>query len=281
MNKEQLKSLGQKVTYTEKYDPSQLEGFSRESRRDGYVQMNGADVWTAFEVSFLKPNGLPCYLVLRLSNPVNSKKIFESKSLKLYLNSFNNSVIESEEALISIIKNDLSTLVDGDVLVEKQTGFNHEIVLTSGCNQIEDFVQDIDISEYNYNPLLLEVKSKREDKLVRLTSNLGRSNCEITNAPDFFRLFVIYEPNKLEVTYESLLQYIVSLRGHQMFHEPVTERIWQDLYKLLEPKSLTVVCQFTRRGGIDINPIRTTEPGFYNVKKWGDSIVKLPKLTQQ
>lgn len=281
MDKETLKSLGQKVTYTEKYDPSQLEGFSRESRRDGYVEMNGADVWTAFEVSFLKPNGVPCYLVLRLSNPVDSKKIFESKSLKLYLNSFNNSVIESEDALIDIIKKDLSKLVEGDVLVEKQTGFNHEIVLTSECNQIEDFIRDIDISEYNYNPLLLKVKLKKENKEVSLTSNLGRSNCEITNAPDFFRLFVVYEPNKVEVTYESLLQYLISLRGHQMFHEPVTERIWQDLYKLLEPKSLTVICQFTRRGGIDINPIRTTEPGFYNVKRWGEGVVKLPKLTQQ
>lgn len=273
-----LKALGSRIEHSEKYDPSQLEGFKREERRNGFVQMFGVDIWTCFEVSFLRPNGLPYFMVLRLSNPADSKKIYESKSLKLYLNSFNNTVFESEYEVIEVIKTDLSKLVEGNVLVEKVVKFQSEVALYYNANKIEDYVKDIQITEYNYNPLLLELKEARinRDEPIELYSDLLRSNCEITGAPDWAKVLITYVPNKVEVTYESLLKYLISMRTHQMFHEPTTELIFQDLVRVLEPKSLTVICQYTRRGGIDINPIRSTEDNFSK-----SVIKKLPKTLSQ
>lgn len=273
-----LKALGSRIEHSEKYDPTQLEGFKREERRNGFVKMFGVDVWTCFEVSFLRPNGLPFFMVLRLSNPADSKKIYESKSLKLYLNSFNNTVFESEDEVIEVIKTDLSKLVEGNVLVEKVVKFQSEVALYYNANKIEDYVKDIQITEYNYNPLLLELKEARvnRDEPIELYSDLLRSNCEITGAPDWAKVLITYVPNKVEVTYESLLKYLISMRTHQMFHEPTTELIFQDLVKVLEPKSLTVICQYTRRGGIDINPIRSTEDSFSTTV-----IEKLPKTLPQ
>lgn len=273
-----LKALGTRVEHSKKYDPSQLEGFSREDRRKGFVEMFGFDVWTCFEVSFLKENGLPHFMVLRISNPADSKKIFESKSLKLYLNSFNNTTFKSEDEVIQTIKKDLTELVEGNVLVEKVIKFQNDNSFYYNANRLEDYVKDIEISEYNYNPNLLEPKpiSKGRTEPIELFSDLLRSNCEITGAPDWAKVSIVYEPNGIEVTYESLLKYIVSMRTHQMFHEPTTEVIFQDLVKFLKPKSLTVTCQYTRRGGIDINPIRSTQD---NPKK--HKIINLPKTLQQ
>lgn len=273
-----LKALGTRVEHSEKYDPSQLEGFSRDDRRSGFVRMFGVDVWTCFEVSFLKKNGLPYFMVLRISNPSDSKKIFESKSLKLYLNSFNNTVFSSRQEVIQIIKKDLSELVEGNVLVESVVKFQNENSFYYNANKIEDYVKNIEISEYSYNPKLLEPKpvSKGRTEPIELYSDLLRSNCEITGAPDWAKVSIVYQPNEVEVTYESLLKYLVSMRTHQMFHEPTTEVIFQDLVKFLKPKSLTVICQYTRRGGIDINPIRSTEDKFMRNK-----IINLPKTLQQ
>lgn len=273
-----LKALGDRVDHSEQYDPTQLESFEREERRNGYVKMFGVDIWTCFEVSYLKPNGLPNFLVLRLSNPADSKRIYESKSLKLYLNSFNNTTFNSEEEVIEVIKTDLSRIAEGNVLVEKVVKFQSETTRYYNANKLEDYVKDIKVTEYHYNPLLLELKPARlnREEPIELYTDLLRSNCEITNAPDWAKVYITYVPNESEVTYESLLKYLVSIRNHQMFHEPTTELIFQDLVKVLNPKSLTVICQYTRRGGIDINPIRSTEDFFS--KKF---IEKLPKTLQQ
>lgn len=280
MNKEQLKSLGQKVRYTEKYDPSQLEGFPRLERRhrDNLVApMNGADIWTAFEVSFLRPNGVPEYLVLRISNPANSENIFESKSLKLYLNSFNNTVIKDKVTLISIIEKDLKVISKGFIEISEVSSFSNNHIYF-GARKLEDYATELVAKEYNYNPSLLRTKEAKPNRtgVIELYSDLLRSNCEITNAPDFARVFIKYEPGEKEVTYESLLEYIVSIRGHQAFHEPTTEIIYNDLFKLLKPKKLLVMCQYTRRGGIDINPVRYTHRSLLDI-----TLLDLPKLIQQ
>lgn len=250
-------TLGKKVTYKDQYDPSILFPINREERRKGYVKMYGKDVWTCFEVSYLLPNGLPQFMVLRITNPADSVNIFESKSLKLYLNSFNNTVFNSEKDVLVTIKKDLDQLTGGDCKVEKITEFKE---LYEEVEYVENIIGDsININEYNYNPGLLEVEciSSNENNFdYVLKSNLLRSNCEITNQPDWGTITVHIKSKKL-LSKSSFLKYIVSYRRHQEFHEPTCERIFQDLYKLLEPEYLTVLCQYTRRGGIDINPFRS------------------------
>lgn len=273
-----LKALGTNTTYTDQYDPSLLEGFSRESKRKGFIApVSGVDVWTAYEVSFLKQNGIPEYLVLRILTGAYSKNIFESKSLKLYLNSFNNTVLKDKEELLSKISFDLSKVAGGFVeVVEVERFGNNQIYF--GSRKLEDYAKELVVKEYQYNPELLrtkEAKPKREG-LVELHSDLLRSNCEITNQPDWGRVFIRYEPGEKEVTYESLLEYIVSIRTHQSFHEPTCEIIFEDLYNLLKPKKLLVMCQYTRRGGIDINPVRYTHRELLDIK-----FLELPKLIQQ
>jgi 7-cyano-7-deazaguanine reductase len=277
-SKEVLKSLGEKVTHSNQYDPLQLEGFSRETRRRGLTApMNGADVWTAFEVSFLLKNGLPCYLVLRISNPAESKQIFESKSLKLYLNSFNNTVLGSKEELIETIERDLKIVAQGNVEVEVVEKFGKN-PLYNNSRKLENYANSLTISEYAYNPNLLETKSAKVGRIepVELHSDLLRSNCEITGAPDFGRIYIKYEPGEVEVTYESLIKYIVSIRTHQMFHEPTCELVYNTLFELLKPKKLLVICQYSRRGGIDINPCRYTHKDLLPI-----DLICLPKLIQQ
>jgi 7-cyano-7-deazaguanine reductase len=273
-----LKALGTNTNYTDKYDPSQLEGFGREERRKGLIApMNGADIWTAFEVSFLLLSGLPCFMVLRILNPAFSINIFESKSLKLYLNSFNNTKFYSKQEVLSIIERDLRKLTGGSVVVDEVSSFKKNPLYDNSRN-LEDFLGPIIIKEYNYNPELLITKPARNDreKPVELHSDLLRSNCEITNQPDWGRVYIKYEPGEFEVSYESLLRYIVSIRTHQMFHEPTCELIYNDLYTLLKPKRLLVLCQYTRRGGIDINPCRYTHQNLLPI-----DLICLPKLIQQ
>ena len=249
-------TLGKKVTYKDQYDPSILFPINREERRNGYVKMYGKDVWTCFEVSYLLPNGLPQFCVLRITNPADSVNIFESKSLKLYLNSFNNTVFESEQVVLDTIKRDLDNLTGGDCKVEKVTEFPTDNV---GVLTVEDQldVERINIDCYEYNPSLLEVKEVVNDTVEYVyKSNLLRSNCEITNQPDWGTITIRVRSNK-RLDPVSFLKYVVSYRKHQEFHEPTCERIFQDLYKVLNPEYLTVLCQYTRRGGIDINPFRS------------------------
>lgn len=274
-----LKALGSNGTnYTDKYDPGQLEAFSRAPRREGTTApMNGVDIWTAFEVSFLLNSGLPCFMVLRISNPADSENIFESKSLKLYLNSFNNSIFKSPNDVLKIIQSDLSEVAKGKVLVERVRSFKEE-EMYDWTVAIENEVNlNFRANEYEYNKGLLKTVPAEFIEVTEHYTDLLRSNCEITNQPDWGRVFVRYVPGKTLVTKESLLKYIVSLRTHQAFHEPTCELIYEDLFRLLEPKELLVICQYTRRGGIDINPCRYTSK---NILK-GFNLMNLPKLIQQ
>lgn len=281
-----LTKLGSNTEYNDRYDPSLLELIERDVRRSAYkAPMLGIDIWTCFEVSFLLPNGLPDFLVLRISNLANSKYIFESKSLKLYLNSFNNTTFNSREDVVTVIEKDLTKIVESKVGVIEVVDFSTSLYEHATCleNMLE--CQKINITNYTYSPQVLRtfpnrisenVDLKLAVNRIKLYSNLLRSNCEITNQPDWGRVYIEYTPNNVLVDYPSLLEYIVSYRNHQEFHEPTCERIYNDLYELLQPKELTVICQYTRRGGIDINPIRSTD--FDRVKQIS---CILPKLIQQ
>lgn len=257
MNDSQI-TLGKKVTYKDQYDPSILFPINREERRHDYTKMYGADVWTCFEVSYLLQSGLPQFMVIRIVNPADSINIFESKSLKLYLNSFNNTKFDSKKQVIDTIKKDLDELTGGNVTVTEMCNFVTPTFTNNSNWLLENQVQCTDQEfTYNYDPSLLKVVDEKADEV--LVSNLLRSNCEITNQPDWARIVIMYKGKKA-IDKESLLRYIVSYRKHQEFHEPTCERIYQDLYKILEPEYLYVQCNYTRRGGIDINPIRCSKP---------------------
>lgn len=280
MSKDNLKALGaNRVDYKDKYDPDQLEAIEREPRREGYTApMNGADVWTAFEVSFLLPSGLPCFKVLRIEVPASSKFIFESKSFKLYLNSFNNTTLDSVEQLIGLVEQDLFFITGkSKVVVKEVKSFKkgRELYgLTTSC--LETICKNVKIDTYNYNPGFLEPMIAINKGVQEFYTDILRSNCEITNQPDWARVCIKYQADKKDVSPYDLLKYIASFRNHQEFHEPTAERIYNDLFERLQPKKLLVVCQYTRRGGIDINPIRYTHADLLT-----EPMIDLPKILQQ
>lgn len=262
--------LGHTTQYDSEYNPQLIDVFPRSERRIGMNSlMYGVDIWTAYEFSFLQNNGLPYFCVLRIYNFAHSEDIFESKSLKLYLNSFNNTCFSGIAEVKKVIERDLSERVGSEVFVEKLNSFPRSKVEDKIC--LEKVCRNIEINEYKYNVKLL--KSYRSGYTNQLLySNLLRSNCEVTNQPDWGRVTIEYISTR-KLDYESLLRYIVSFRKHQGFHEIVCERIYNDLYNELKPIHLSVLCQYTRRGGIDINPFRTSQSQF--------DLPLLPKLLQQ
>jgi 7-cyano-7-deazaguanine reductase len=273
-SKSNLTKLGEKVAYSQQYDPSQLEAVNREERRKLFkYPMYGVDIWTAYEFSFLLPSGKPQFYVLRISNPASSVNIFESKSLKLYLNSFNNTVFESLESAIIAIKKDLSKISGGEIEIFLIDEFRSEKQTLQNNSTCIDW-EKIETNIYDYDKTLLRVEQGDKEVEQNLYSNLLRSNCEITGQPDWATIWIEYLSNK-SLDKGSLLKYIISYRNHREFHEPTCERIYQDLFEVLQPTELLVCCQYTRRGGIDINPMRA------NFKINSRYICELPKLLHQ
>jgi len=250
--------LGKDTEYKFTYDNTLLVPINRGERRKEYKhKMYGGDIWTAFEVSFLDMKGLPQFHVLRFLNPADSVNIFESKSFKLYLNSFNNTKFESLDAVIKILKKDLKKLTKSTVKIKKVEKFKKETPLVKKPVVLEQ-VCSPEVTDYEFNSSLLKTITNKKDEVFSYSSSLLRSACEITNQPDWGIVQIVWKTNDKTVTEESLLQFIVSFRNHQEFHEPTCERIYQTLFDLLNPQELLVICQYTRRGGIDINPIRSS-----------------------
>lgn len=246
--------LGEKVSYSRHYDPDVLVAIPRKERRKEFkYPMFGADNWNCYEVSYLRPNGLPVYRMLNIEVDCNNENIFESKSLKLYLNSFNGERIESDDKFLEIVKRDLENLTKGKVSLQwiDCPSFYTEVP----C--VEDDFLDLEITTYEYDKSLLKTVDCEDTIRDFLATDLLRTNCEITNQPDWAHLEVSYKAKK-KLNEGAFLRYIVSYRTHQEFHEPSCERIYQDIYEILQPEELTVGCYYTRRGGIDINPFRAS-----------------------
>lgn len=246
--------LGEKVSYSRHYDPDVLVAIPRKERRKDFkYPMFGDDVWNCYEVSFLTPNGLPVYKMMSIAVNCNNENIFESKSLKLYLNSFNGERM-TEEEFLKTVKRDLGRLTGGEVKLAWITEPKFYKDITTN---LEERYPNTVITTYDYDKSLLKVIEGEKSKKEFFQTNLLRTNCEITNQPDWAHLEVCYT-GKRTLDPESLLKYVVSYRTHQEFHEPSCERIYQDLYDVLRPEELTVGCYYTRRGGIDINPFRAS-----------------------
>ena len=258
-----LKSLklGQKTEYASQYDRTLLQPVPRALNRDGLgITQNqpftiGADIWTAYEISWLNEKGLPQVAIADIYLNYQSQNLIESKSFKLYLNSFNQSKFADFNAVQQTMQGDLSECAQGDVKVRLNP------VAVYDSQKIDHLQgdcidqQDIEITSYEFNADWL--KDCVSDEIVeeKLVSHLLKSNCLITNQPDWGTLHIHYVGKKID--HEKLLRYVVSFRQHNEFHEQCVERIFCDLMHYAKPEKLTVYARYTRRGGLDINPFRS------------------------
>lgn len=258
-----LKSLklGQKTEYASQYDRTLLQPVPRALNRDGLgITQNqpftiGADIWTAYEISWLNEKGLPQVAIADIYLDYQSQNLIESKSFKLYLNSFNQSKFADFNAVQQTMQRDLSECAQGDVTVRLNpvAVYDSQKIdhLQGDC--IDE--QDIEITSYEFNADWL--KDCVSDEIIeeKLVSHLLKSNCLITNQPDWGTLHIHYVGKKID--HEKLLRYVVSFRQHNEFHEQCVERIFCDLMHYAKPEKLTVYARYTRRGGLDINPFRS------------------------
>jgi len=225
------------------------------------LPFKGVDVWHAYEFSFLTKKGVPVVGMLKLIYPVTNEFLVESKSLKLYLNSFNMECIgesrsEGISMAVEIIKKDLSELLKCEVLVSyfdnisqsSESDFDDFIILENSididslrCDQYSETIELLDQSPYSGT--------------IRWGTHLLRSNCKITHQPDWGSLYIKMEGPCLP-TPESFLKYIVSLRNENHFHEEICEMVFKRITDKYSPRRLMTACLYTRRGGIDICPVR-------------------------
>lgn len=253
--------LGKSSAYLSQYDASLLFGIARETkwRELGFSANNlpyvGVDIWNCYELSWLLPSGKPVVAIGQFIVPANSPNIIESKSFKLYLNSFNQSEFASFADVRARLTADLSKVAGAPVLVELKT---LEDVVTEGLHAPQGMCideLDVSISRYDHpSAQLLSCSAERVEE--QLYSHLLKSNCPVTGQPDWGTVQVHYRGKAVD--HASLLVYLVSFRQHQDFHEQCVERIFLDLQRLLEPDFLSVSARYVRRGGLDINPYRST-----------------------
>lgn len=262
--------LGQRVTYPQRYEPQVLVSVPRQLNRAGLgiadeaLPFVGADAWHAYEVSCLTSKGLPTAGIMKIVVPCDSRCIVESKSLKLYLNSFNmepmgETPAEAMEAMTRRASADLSALLQCDV-----RAYTFEPDATTAPLAELDYAtleempeaQSVTVSKYTESPELL-TSAGSNDGEIRVKSHLLRSNCRVTHQPDWGTVFIRMAGGE-RPDMASLLAYIVSMRGENHFHEEICEMIFRRMSDAYSPKDLMVTCCYTRRGGIDINPSRAT-----------------------
>jgi len=266
--KEEQPLLGKKTDYPETYTRSLLFAMPRAQGRyitgidSENLPFHGADLWNAYELSWLNEQGVPRVGVAQIVVPANSPNIVESKSLKLYLGSFNQSSFGSTLELASVIKSDLEEIIQSPVTVDvRAPGDLDGEKLCGGLPGLCIDNLDIEVLTYDVCPdLLCNAPGSRVKE--SMYSHLLRSLCPVTGQPDWGSVFIKYEGEPLDK--QALLKYIISYRNHNDFHEVCVERIFYDLMSMCHLEKLTVYARYTRRGGIDINPFRSnfeTVPG--------------------
>lgn len=276
-NKKESLDLGKQVGTPTKYSPDSLRRIARSEEREILMnnspfltqpQFFGVDVWNDYEFSFLDLEGCPHHYILKLVYSANSQYLVESKSLKLYLGSFAMEMFEDKFTVLSIIEKDLADLLETHVTVKlRNVNLYSDVYFPANYLNIGTLLENSEIkcSTYTHDAELLQFdgsgeRYQHEDRLVFTEL---RSNCKVTHQPDFGTLFIHYV-GKQKPFLDSLYQYLVSFRGENHFHEEIVETVFQDLMDKFGFDELEVVALYTRRGGIDINPIRClTMKGFY------------------
>ncbi|OOF19667.1 NADPH-dependent 7-cyano-7-deazaguanine reductase QueF [Salinivibrio sp. MA427] len=254
-------SLGQHTDYPTEYDPSQLRAVPRELNRQAIgldqasLPFTGYDTWTLYELSWLNKNGLPQVAIGEVRLPASSPNLVESKSFKLYLNSFNQTRFDSWQQVANALQTDLSACAGEavDVTLSPLSELEGEVIAGLSGECLDH--QDISIDDYRFQPEWLEDAAQGAIVSETLHSHLLKSNCLITHQPDWGSVRIAYKGKK--INREKLLRYLVSFREHNEFHEQCVERIFMDIMRFCQPEKLTVYARYTRRGGLDINPYRT------------------------
>lgn len=276
------KVLGQTVTYPKYYDPSILVSEPRQNNRthlglsDDNLPFVGVDVWNAYEVSTLTNKGLPVAGVMKIIYPCDSKYIVESKSIKLYLNSFNMSnmgetVDQAIDNVKRIVADDLGKLLETTVQVELLT--DDQVVAAKPVSPNRDMYETLELlpqaeqetfDVYSETPELLDVMCEAEKTSTKFFHTaLLKSNCRVTSQPDWGDCYIYMRSNK-RVKRMSLLKYLVSFRDECHFHEEICEAVYKRLLDTYQPEDIMVMCLYARRGGIDINPIRASSNKLLN-----------------
>jgi 7-cyano-7-deazaguanine reductase len=269
MNTPEQSLLGKPAPFVDHYDPSLLYPISREPKRielglRGALPFFGADLWTAFELSWLTPRGKPQVAIAHVTVPCESPNIVESKSFKLYVNSFSNTVFASADEVRDRIRADVSeavwrgspTLATVGVRIILPDQFDAEPIHELDGLSLDRL--DIECTHYTPAPELLAAAFDEQPVEEVLTSNLLKSNCLVTGQPDWGSVQIRYGGPQIDQG--ALLRYLVSFRNHNEFHEQCVERIFMDLWTRCKPTRLAVYARYTRRGGLDINPFRSSHP---------------------
>lgn len=252
--------LGQATSYPADYDPGLLFAFPRADQRaalgiTGTLPFFGMDVWNAYEMSWLNLRGKPQVGMVTLQVPADSPQIVESKSMKLYFNSLNQLRMAGPDALRSLLQNDLSAAFGASVQVTLTTSDAFGQVLMGELDGLLLDRLDIEVGDYHPDPTLLKTDPVAAPVEETLVSHLLKSNCPVTNQPDWASVQIRYAGQAIDQA--ALLTYLIGFRQHQEFHEHCVERIFMDLLRVCKPAKLMVLARYTRRGGIDINPWRS------------------------
>ncbi|MEO8160135.1 MAG: NADPH-dependent 7-cyano-7-deazaguanine reductase QueF [Arenimonas sp.] len=264
MNDVQASPLGKPTAYATQRDPALLFAIPRAPGRAALGITDpppflGVDIWNAYEFSWLDARGKPRVALVEFRVPANTANLIESKSFKLYLNSYAQTRVPDTDTLREWLADDLSTAVGGPVSVQFGTPTSKESL---SLQQLEgELIDDLPIGIEHYGPPQPELLYGNPDARVEesLVTHLFKSNCPVTGQPDWASVQVHYEGAR--IGRDGLLRYLVSFREHADFHEACVERMFRDLLERCEPERLSVYARFTRRGGLDINPFRTT-PGW-------------------
>jgi len=269
MNQPEQSQLGKNSAYLDQYDASLLFPIPRAVKREelgiqGAPIFLGADLWTAFELSWLNLKGKPQVAIAHITVPAESTHIIESKSFKLYLNSFNATQFVDSKAVRDCMREDLDTALWHGGKILSRCGvkillpeeFDKEPVHELDGLNLDRM--DIECAHYQPAPELLKAQHDEAPVTETLVSHLLKSNCLVTGQPDWGSVQISYTGDQIDQA--GLLQYIVSFRNHNEFHEQCVERIFMDIWTRCKPLKLSVYARYTRRGGLDINPWRTSHP---------------------
>ena len=269
MNQPEQSQLGKNSAYIDQYDASLLFPIPRAVKREelgiqGAHIFFGADLWTAFELSWLNLKGKPQVALAHITVPAESTHIIESKSFKLYLNSFNATRFVDVQAVRDCMREDLDQALWHGGNIKSRCGV--KIILSDDFDKepvheldgLNLDRMDIECTHYQPAPELLSAQHDEAPVTETIVSHLLKSNCLVTGQPDWGSVQISYSGSQIDQA--GLLQYIVSFRNHNEFHEQCVERIFMDIWTRCKPLKLSVYARYTRRGGLDINPWRTSHP---------------------
>ena len=256
-------ALGQVTDYPTQYDPTILFPIARTEGRAALgasateAISQGVDVWHVFELSWFDESGKPMVGIGRITVPAHSPNLIESKSLKLYFNSLNFKHFTNTTKLIELVVQDLSKAAGSNVQFELLNVDDLATHLPQGIC-LDDLPMTVSPAPSEPDARLLTLETSHEIVEETLYSNLLRSNCPVTGQPDWGTIFIRYRGVKL--CRESVLTYLISYRQHSGFHEQCVEQIFADIWQMAKPEKLAIHAQYTRRGGLDINPCRSSNP---------------------